>query len=90
MSILARLQQLEKKMGSRPQMALFKLERGGSFRAECDPLSYLLQNGVETPRGRIVGIDPPAGDIDPLSASLYETINEVINDGKERIYEPEF
>ena len=66
--------------GSCPQGCTFQLENGGSFRAECDPLSYLLQHGTETPLGRIVGIDPPEGALDPVSASLYEEIDRIIKE----------
>lgn len=80
MNILERLQRLEARVGNRPQGCAFQLEGGGSFRSELDPLTYLLQNGVETPRGRIVGIAPPAGTVDPVSASLYEEINKIIQE----------
>lgn len=81
MNILERLQRLEAKVGERPQGGAFRLEGGGIFRPELDPITYLLQNGVETPRGRIVGIDPPAGELDPVSASLYEEIDRIIKEG---------
>ena len=81
MNILERLQRLEAQVGNRPQGGAFRLEGGGSFRPELDPLTYLLQNGVESPRGRIVGIDPPAGELDPVSASLYEEIDRIIKEG---------
>ena len=68
-------------VGSLPQDCIFRLEGGESFRAECDLLTYLLQNGVETPQGRIVGIDPPDGELDPVSASLYEEIDRIIKEG---------
>ncbi len=84
MNVLERLQRLEAQIGSRPQGGAFQLEGGGIFRPELDPLSYLLQHGVDTPRGKIVGIEPPAGELDPVSASLYEEINNIIN-GKEMI-----
>lgn len=81
MNILERLQRLEARVGNRPQGGAFRLEDGTSFRPEPDPLTYLLQNGAETPRGRIVGIDPPAGTVDPVSASLYEEIDRIIKEG---------
>lgn len=46
-----------------------------------EELAVLIQNGAETPQGRIVGIDPPAGELDPVSASLYEEIDRIIREG---------
>lgn len=77
---LARLQQLEIKMALRPNKSLFRLEHGGVFRPECDPLSYLLQHGVETPQGRIIGIAAPEGELDPLTTAVYEEINRIIEE----------
>ena len=81
MNLSQRLKRLEELVGSRSLKGVLRLEGGGTFRAECDPMSYLLQNGVETPQGRIVGIDPPAGELDPVSASLYEEIGRIIREG---------
>lgn len=80
MDIRQRLQRLEGQIGVLPPATVFSLEGGGGFRAECDPLSYLLQHGTETPRGRIVGIELPAGENDPITVSLYETIDRMIKE----------
>lgn len=81
MNVLERLRRLEALAGGRMQVCVFRLEDGGSFRPEPDPLTYLLQNGVETPQGRIVGIEPPAGELDQVSASLYEEVDRIIKEG---------
>lgn len=82
MNIMERLQKLEERVGVLTKTSAFRLEHGGVFRAECDPLTYLLQNGVDTPRGEIVGINPPEGHLDPLSAAVYEEINRIIKEGR--------
>ncbi|SCI15521.1 Uncharacterised protein [uncultured Flavonifractor sp.] len=60
---------------------VFLLEDGSTFITEEDVFSYLVSHGVETPRGRIVAYPHGEGDIDSLSRSLYELIDEGISNG---------
>ncbi len=80
MSVLRRLQQLEEQLGGKPETDVFKLEGGKVFRTECDPLSYLVQHGTQTPHGKIVGIARPAEKQDPITESVYEAIEQLIAD----------
>ena len=84
MNLLKRLEALEMAVGQFPKSTVFRLEGGGAFRVELDPLTYLLKNGVETPRGRIVGIAPSAGELDPIRASLCEEIDRIIKEGNDK------
>mgnify|MGYP007024231107 CR=1 FL=1 len=60
----------------------FTLENGSRFYAEADPLTYLLQHGPESPRGRIVGYEhEKPKDADPITISLYGCIGELIVEG---------
>ena len=58
----------------------FTLEDGSCFLANVDPLTYLLQHGPQSPRGRIVGYEHQEGrEVDPISRSLVEYIDELLS-----------
>lgn len=59
---------------------VFLLESGETFTTALDPLTYLVRHGVETPQGRIAAY-PHGEDVDPLSMSLYELIEDGIRRG---------
>lgn len=60
---------------------VFLLEDGSTFTTEKDAFSYLVAHGVETPEGRIVAYPHGEDDVDGLSLSLYELIDEGISRG---------
>ncbi len=84
MGIDSRLKRLEAVMaeyrGSQ-NFTVFILEDGGSFATKQDPLSYLVEHGTETPKGKIVSYPHPVAGVDALSLSLYEFINDEIKTG---------
>ena len=58
---------------------VFILADGSRFYTEADPLTYLLQHGPESPRGRIIGYERGVSrDADPITEALYEHIRELI------------
>lgn len=58
----------------------FTLGDGTQFLTELDPLTYLLQHGPQSPRGRIVGYEHKEGrEVDPISCSLGEYLKELIS-----------
>lgn len=60
----------------------FVLEDGSRFYVETDPLTYLLQHGPQSPRGRIVGYEhQERREVDPISRSVGECINEMLKGG---------
>ena len=63
------------------RLTAFKLDTGGLFYVKDDPITYLLKNGTDTGQGRIVDIITPAGFQDPVSASIYEEIRNIIAEG---------
>lgn len=77
--IVSRLRRLEANYAGRlAGQTAFRLEDGTMFYTDLDPVSYLLQNGVETARGRIVAYSSTFGTGDPLSTSIAEYIDELI------------
>lgn len=61
----------------------FIVEGGGEFHTPEDPFSYLMQHGAYTPDGtRIVLFPHSIEGIDPLSLSLYQLIDEVVERGR--------
>lgn len=79
MSIAQRLQRLESKLrGKRAWLTVFKLENGSTFTTELDPMTYLLQYGAKTERGRIVGYEPPPGAKDPITCAVYAEISRQV------------
>ena len=78
--ILARLRRLEAECSERMRgKTVFRLADGTLLYTDLDPLSYLLINGVETTRGRIVAYVPynSTGDSDPLSVVIMDYIQEM-------------
>lgn len=64
---------------ARESMTVFILEDGTQFFTDADPISYLIQNGTQTPRGQIVRYEHrDERDADPITRSLYEYIEELI------------
>lgn len=85
MNLLKRLCHLEA-VTARAQegKTAFTLEDGSKFFTDDDPLTYLLQHGPQSPRGRIVGYEHQEGrEMDPVSRSVCEYINELLKGGGE-------
>lgn len=59
---------------------IFFLDNGELFEVD-DAFAWLIMNGVETPRGRIVAFRHPERDADPLTQSIIETIDAAIEAG---------
>ena len=80
--LLRRLIQLEAAVAHIQEgKTVFVLEDGSRLLAEHDPLTYLLKNGPQTPRGRIVGYEYVGGpELDPVSRSVDEYITEMIGE----------
>ena len=75
MRIAQRLERLEAKLGEkRAWLTAFRLEDGSTFTTELDPMTYLLQYGARTERGRITGYAPPPGADDPITRAIYHEI----------------
>lgn len=69
---------LSEVQSNRPPMTTFKVEDGSLFYTELDPMTYLLQHGAKTERGRIVGYEPPPGTHDPITAAVYAEIRRQV------------
>ena len=69
---------LSEVQSNRPPMTTFKVEDGSLFYTELDPMTYLLQYGAKTERGRIVGYEPPPGPCDPITGAVYAKIRELV------------
>ena len=77
--LLKRLRRLELETAkNRGKMTAFTLEDGTQFLTSEDPVSYLIQNGPQTPRGKIVRYEHGEKDVDPITRSLYGYIDELI------------
>lgn len=74
--LLNRLRRLEAKANqAQAEKTVFILEDGSRFLADDDPVSYLIQHGPETPRGRIVKCEyEESQNADPITQSLHEYI----------------
>lgn len=59
----------------------FVLEDGSPFITDSDPLHYLIEHGVETPRGRIVAYPCDRKGADPITLAIYEEIENGIKNG---------
>lgn len=78
-SMLRKIRRLKARLGDmQAYLTVFKLEDGSTFTTELDPMTYLLQYGAETERGRIVGYDPPPGTHDPITAAVYAEIRRLV------------
>ena len=74
-----RRQRREAKLGEkRAWLTVFQLEDGSTFTTELDPMTYLLQYGAKTERGRIVGYEPPPGTHDPITGAVYAEIRRLV------------
>ena len=61
----------------------FIVEGGGEFHTSEDPFSYLLEHGAYTHDGRRIVLFPhPIEGVDPLSLSLYQLIDEAVEEGR--------
>ncbi|WP_209346286.1 hypothetical protein [Flavonifractor sp. AGMB03687] len=83
LDLLKRLRRLEAEAAQRQAgKTVFLLEGGARFLTEDDPITYLLQHGPQSPRGRIVGYEHTEGrEVDPISCSVDECINELLLKG---------
>lgn len=81
LDLLKRLRRLEAVTAqAQAGKTVFVLADGSRFYTDADPLTYLLQHGPESPRGRIVGYEHQEGrDVDPISRSLGEYLQELIS-----------
>lgn len=81
MNLLKRLCHLEAVTAkAQAGKTVFTLEDGSRFFTDADPLTYLLQHGPQSPRGRIVGYEHQEGrEVDPISRSVGECINELFS-----------
>lgn len=61
---------------------VFIVEGGGEYYTKEDPFNYLMQHGAYTHDGRRIVLYPHPVGIDPLSLSLYQMIDEAIEQGK--------
>ena len=62
---------------------VFIVEGGGEFRTAEDAFTYLRKHGAVTPDGKRIVLYPhPVEGVDPLSLSLYQMIDEAIEQGK--------
>lgn len=61
---------------------VFIVEGGGEFRTAEDAFTYLRKYGAVTPDGKRIVLYPhPVEGVDPLSLSLYQMIDEAIEQG---------
>ena len=61
----------------------FIVEGGGEYHTKEDPFSYLLEHGAYTHDGRRIVLFPhPIEGVDPLSLSLYQLIDEAVEEGR--------
>lgn len=80
--ILKRLQRLESAYQVRQGgLTVFRLDNGSLFHTREDPLTYLLKNSIDTGMGKIVDLMDPEGECDPITASVYSDIREIIAGG---------
>lgn len=62
---------------------VFIVEGGGEFRTAEDAFTYLRKYGAVTPDAKRIVLYPhPVEGVDPLSLSLYQMIDEAIEQGK--------
>lgn len=76
-SRLAALQEYRNEQ--KPSMTRFITDDGKTFCTELGAFEYLYKHGAYTPNGqRLVSYIHPHEDVDPLSMSLYELIDEAV------------
>ena len=80
----ARLASLRKFLESHASgETVFIVEGGGEFHTSEDAFTYLRKYGAVTPDGKRIVLYPhPVEGVDPLSLSLYQMIDEAIEQGK--------
>ena len=62
---------------------VFIVEGGGEFRTAEDAFTYLRKYGAVTPDGRRIVLYPhPVEGVDSLSLSLYQLIDEAVEEGR--------
>ena len=83
-TVEARLASLRKFLESHASgETVFIVEGGGEFHTSEDPFSYLLEHGAYTHDGRRIVLYPhPIEGVDPLSLSLYQLIDEAVEEGR--------
>lgn len=83
-SIEMRLAALRAFLESRTaDQTVFVVEGGAEFYTPEDPFTYLYRHGAVTPDGRRIVLYPhPVEDVDPLSLSLYQMLDEAIEVGR--------
>ena len=83
-TVKARLEALRDFLESRSTGdTVFIVEGGAEYRTKEDPFNYLMQHGAYTLDGRRITLCPhPIEDVDPLSLSLYQLIDEAVERGK--------
>ena len=61
----------------------FIVEGGREFCTGKDPFTYLLEHGAHTPDGRRIVLYPhPVEEVDALSLSLYQMLDQAVEIGK--------
>ena len=61
----------------------FVVEDGGEYHTKEDPFNYLMQHGAYTHDGRRIVLFPHLIEgVDPLSLSLYQLIDEAVEEGR--------
>lgn len=75
------LNALIKEYKDRFKFTTFVLEDGSPFITDLDPLQYLMEHGVQTPRGRIVAYACDKKGADPITLAIYEEIENGIKNG---------
>ncbi len=89
-SIKARLAALEQLAGSDTGGHVYICDDGSEFQScDYDLTYYLNHTGYYTPDGRkLVRVKRPSGYIDPLSESLYQLEDEILEAGHLEFSEP--
>ena len=78
---IKRIEALIRDYAAAQRPTVFLLDSGETFTTTMDPIDYLVRCGVETPKGRIVAYPHEVADVDGLSRSLYELIDDGIRKG---------
>ena len=62
---------------------VFIVEGSKEFRTKQDAFAYLREHGAYTPDGRRIVLYPhPVEGVDPLSLSLYQMLDEAVENGR--------
>lgn len=62
---------------------VFVVEGGKEFHTKQDAFAYLRDHGAYTPDGRRIVLYPhPVEGVDPLSLSLYQMLDEAVENGR--------